>query len=343
MISWQLASKREDLIRVESEPPALPEGWSRVRVAGCGLCHTDLGFIFSDLPTRRALPLTLGHEISGTVVEGPLAGAQVVVPAVMPCGECPACLAGQERVCPKQLMPGNDIHGGFAELIDVPARFLATIPVTQSPEALARLSVVADAVTTPLQAIHNLGLQAGELAVVIGCGGVGGYAALIALARGARVVCLDIDARKLEKLAAAGVEHTLNTGGMDAAAVKDWLKDLVKATGAPRFGHKILECSGSRAGQELAFALLGFGARVAIVGYTMEKVSVRLSNLMAFDAALVGNWGASPSLYPEAIALALDGSLRLEEFTELFPLSEINAVIRRAHGEGLLRRAVLVP
>lgn len=343
MKSWRLMAKQQDLVCHEEAFSPLKDGWSRVRVAGCGLCHTDLGFIFTDVPTRHALPLVLGHEISGTVVEGPLLGAQVVVPAVMPCGECPACLSGYERVCPNQIMPGNDIDGGFADHVDVPARCLAQVPMRLEPEALARLAVIADAVTTPLQAIHNLELQAGELAVVIGCGGVGSYTALIALARGARVVCLDIDERKLEKLAGAGVEHTLNIREQEAAAVKAWLKDLVKATGAPRFGHKIFETSGTRAGQELAFALLGFGARVAVVGYTQDKVSVRLSNLMAFDARLIGNWGASPSIYPEAIELALQGRLRLDDFTELFPLDEINAVIKRAHGEGLVRRAVLVP
>jgi len=69
--------------------------------AGCGVCHTDLGFYFDGVPTRHALPLVLGHEISGRVVaSGPGAeswkGRSVIVPAVIPCGACEACLAGRE-------------------------------------------------------------------------------------------------------------------------------------------------------------------------------------------------------------------------------------------------------
>ena len=83
-----------------------------VRVAGCGVCHTDLGFFYDGVPTRHAFPLTLGHEVAGTVVEaGPGAegwlGKPVVVPAVIPCGVCDACRAGRGAVCPKQIFPGK--------------------------------------------------------------------------------------------------------------------------------------------------------------------------------------------------------------------------------------------
>jgi len=67
-----------------------------VEVAGCGVCHTDLGYLYGGVPTRAKLPLALGHEISGVVVAaGPGAerwmGRRVVVPAVWPCGECRPC------------------------------------------------------------------------------------------------------------------------------------------------------------------------------------------------------------------------------------------------------------
>ena len=321
----------------------LKEGWIRVKIAGCGLCHTDLGFIYTDVETRQPLPLVLGHEISGTVEIGPNVGQQVIIPAVIPCETCPACLAGQKRICSKQIMPGNDMAGGFSEYIDVPERALVPIPKKMDQESLARLSVVADAITTPLQAIHNLGLKSGELAIIIGCGGVGSFAALLAKAYGAHVIALDIDDRKLSKLKSIGIDYTFNTKDMDTRAIKKMIKELCKEQSYPRFGHKIFETSGSKPGQELAFALMGFGARIGIVGFTMSKLEVRLSNLMAFDAQLIGNWGASPDVYPEAIDFVLNGDLHLDEFTELFPLSEINNVIQKVHHDGHDRRAVLVP
>jgi 6-hydroxycyclohex-1-ene-1-carbonyl-CoA dehydrogenase len=343
MISWQLGKKNQALVKTEKSFEPLEKGKSRIRIAGCGLCHTDLGFIYTDVKTRRELPLVLGHEISGTVVEGNKLNKQVIIPAVMPCGECPACRTGNDRICSSQIMPGNDIDGGFSEYIDVPSRFLIEIQEKQNPEALARLSIIADAVTTPLQAVHNLELKKQELAVVIGCGGVGSYAALIAKAYGAHVIGFDIDDRKLEKLNMAGIDHSLNIKNSEPYEVKSWIKNIVKENGYPRFGHKIFETSGTKAGQELAFTLMGFGTRIAIVGFTMEKVNIRLSNLMAYDARLIGNWGASPSVYPEAIQMALGGNLKLNDFTELYPLDKINEVINMAHKGELVKRAVLVP
>ncbi len=343
MVSWQLHAKNQALVKSDASLGSLEKGNSRIQVAGCGLCHTDLGFIYTDVKTRHNLPLALGHEISGIVVEGDKLNQQVVIPAVLPCGECGACKSGNDRICSQQVMPGNDIHGGFSEFIDVPSRFLVEIPEKQDQETLSRFSIIADAVTTPLQSIHNLELKKAELAVIIGCGGVGSYAALIAKAYGANVIAIDIDDRKLEKLNSVGIHHTLNIKGIEPRDVKSSIKEIVKNNNCPRFGHKIFETSGTKAGQELAFTLMGFGSRIAVVGFTMEKVNIRMSNLMAYDARLIGNWGASPSVYAEAIQLAISGDLHLNDFTELYPLDKINEVITMAHKGELIKRAVLVP
>ena len=109
-----------------------------VRTAGCGVCHTDLGFFYEGVPTRHPFPLTLGHEISGRVVATG-AGAEawreadVVVPAVIPCGECEACRAGRGQICPRQVFPGNDVHGGFGTHVRVPAKGLCRVPDLEAP------------------------------------------------------------------------------------------------------------------------------------------------------------------------------------------------------------------
>ena len=95
-------------------------GCNSMPVAGCGICHTDLGFWCEGVPTRKPLPLTLGHEISGTVVEAgegaqSWLGKTVIIPAVIPCGECAACKDGRGSICPTQIFPGCDVHGGFAD------------------------------------------------------------------------------------------------------------------------------------------------------------------------------------------------------------------------------------
>ena len=112
-----------------------------VEVAGCGVCHTDIAFAYGDVPTRHALPLILGHEISGRVVAagenaGAWLGQSVIVPAVIPCGVCPACQAGRATICRQQFMPGNDGNGGFATHVLVPIRGLCAVPEPPPPVTL---------------------------------------------------------------------------------------------------------------------------------------------------------------------------------------------------------------
>jgi 6-hydroxycyclohex-1-ene-1-carbonyl-CoA dehydrogenase len=89
--------------------------------------------------------------------------------------------------------------------------------------------------------------------------------------------------------------------------------------------------------------LLNHGATLAVVGFTMDKVEVRLSNLMAFHARALGNWGCPPALYPSAVELVLAGRVRVSPFIEKRPLSEINAVFEAVHRGEFKRRAILVP
>ena len=96
-------------------------------------------------------------------------------------------------------------------------------------------------------------------------------------------------------------------------------------------------------GQETAFGLLGFGASLAIVGYTMDRVEISLSNLMAYDAVARGNWGADPLVYPELLEWIGGGRIRVRPFVEAHPLSRINEVFEAAHHGQLVKRAVLTP
>jgi 6-hydroxycyclohex-1-ene-1-carbonyl-CoA dehydrogenase len=83
--------------KAEIPVPALQPNEALVEIAGCGVCHTDLGYFFDGVPTVTKPPLTLGHEISGTVVAGDsrFVGKEVIVPAVMPCNKCDICEVSQ--------------------------------------------------------------------------------------------------------------------------------------------------------------------------------------------------------------------------------------------------------
>ena len=288
-------------------------------VAGCGVCHTDLGYFYDGVRTNHPLPLALGHEISGHVVaagEGAAAwlGRAVIVPAVLPCGDCDLCRRGLATICRAQKMPGNDIQGGFASHIVVPARGLCAVDEARLAAAgltLPQVSIVADALTTPYQAVRRAGVAPGDLAVVVGVGGVGGYCVQVARAFGAEVVAIDVDPRKLQAIAAdGGAALALDAATLDAKALKKAVADFAKQRGLRGTEWKIFECSGSAPGQTTAFNLLVHGATLSVVGFTMDKVEVRLSNLMAFDARALGNWGCPPEFYPAALDLVLDGKVQ---------------------------------
>lgn len=339
---------------------ALPEPGPEealVEVVGCGVCHTDLGFLDEGVRTRHPLPLILGHEIAGVVrAAGPAwahrVGQAVVVPAVLPCGVCEDCLAGQPMICRAQVMPGNDRDGGFASHVVVPARDLCVVPgYTGDPDApmgasgvtLRQLAVLADAVSTPYQALERAGAQAGDLVVVIGLGGVGGHAAQLARARGAKVVGLDVRAERLECAPALGVSLALNPQGAASRDLKKQIQGWAAQVGAPATRWKILECSGTSAGQSLAFDLLVHGATLCVVGFTMAKLELRLSNLMALDARALGNWGCAPGLYPALVQLALDGAIDLAGQVEERPLHTLNAALDDVRAHRVARRLVMVP
>ncbi|MBM3565241.1 MAG: 6-hydroxycyclohex-1-ene-1-carbonyl-CoA dehydrogenase [Alphaproteobacteria bacterium] len=348
---WVMTAPKAPLERVDFDPLPAGAGEVVVEIAGCGVCHTDLGYYYDGVRTNHPLPLTLGHEISGRVVAcGP--GAEpwqdraVIVPAVIPCGTCALCRSGRGTICRTQKMPGNDIEGGFASHIRVPVVGLCPVDEGKLGPAglgLADVSVIADAVTTPYQAVKRAGVTPGSLAVVIGAGGVGGYAVQIAAAFGATVAAVDVDPAKLEQIAAAGASLTLNARDHDERALKKALQDFARQKNLPSVGWFIFECSGTAAGQLTAYSLINHGATVSIVGFTRDKVEVRLSNLMAYDARCIGNWGCPPDLYPEALALVLDGRVRLGPFVERRPLETINAVFADVHDHRIKRRVVLVP
>jgi len=347
---WLMTAPKAPLARVafRAEPGV---GEVVVAIAGCGVCHTDLGYYYDGVRTNAPLPLALGHEISGHVVaagagaEGWL-GRAVIVPAVLPCGECDLCQRGLAPICRKQKMPGNDIQGGFASHIVVPGRGLCEVDGARLKSAgltLAEVSIVADALTTPYQAVRRAGVAPGSLAIVVGAGGVGGYCVQIARAFGATVVAIDVDDARLEAISHHGAALTLDPRALDAKAMKAAIGAFAKQRGLRSTEWIVFECSGTAAGQLTAYGLLVHGATLSVVGFTMDKVEVRLSNLMAFDARAIGNWGCPPELYPAALGLVLDGKVAIKPFVETHPLDDINRVFAAVHRHEISKRAVLVP
>ncbi len=336
------------LERVEVPVPELEPGEVLVEVAGCGVCHTDLGYFYGGVPTVSPAPLTLGHEIAGTVVAGEAdwIGEEVIIPAVMPCGECDMCKAGRGNRCLAQKMPGNSWGdwGGFASHIPVPARDLCLVSERGGFE-LAELAVVADAVTTPYQAAMRARLAEGDPVIITGVGGgVGTYMLQVAKAMGAHpIVGIDVDQAKLDRALEYGADFVINGAGKDSRELKGEFKALSKANRFPRWGWKIFEVSGVAPGQATALDLLGFCGVLVVVGFTPAKSTYMLSKLMAFDAEIIGTWGCLPEYYNDVLAMVLDGRISLKPFVQTRPMSTIAEAFAEAHHEPPLQRIVLTP
>lgn len=353
VLAWTAHQLGEPLVQEERQEKAGPDE-VLVRVAGCGVCHTDLGFLYDGVPTHHPFPLTLGHEVSGVVVEAGMGaeswqGKNVIVPAVIPCSQCEACQTGHAAACAKQIFPGNDVHGGFATHLRVPANGLCEVPelanTKTNPEGLelSQLSVIADAVSTPYQAVLRSGLSKGDVAIFVGAGGVGGFGVQIAAARGAEVVAIDVSPQRLGLLTAHGASLTLRADETSFKDLRKAVRGFAKEHRVPSWRQKIFETSGTPEGQATAFGLLGLGGFLSVIGYTPKKVELRLSNLMALDATAQGNWGCLPEHYPAVLDLVLSGKVALAPFVERRPLGTINETLTDLRQGKVSGRVILVP
>ncbi len=351
--------------RVSLSLPELRAGEVLVEIAGCGLCHTDLGYFFDGVPTVNKPPLTLGHEISGTVVTaGEGAGGwverEVIIPAVMPCRECYLCKTGRGNRCLNQKMPGNSlgVYGGFSSHIPVPAIDLcmvrqahharpSALSLSKGDFPLSHLAVIADAVTTPFQACKRADLQAGDRVIVLGCaGGVGTYVTQMAKALGARVVIgIDIVPEKLERALEFGADFVINSRDKGPRDVRQEFRTICQENGIEAgYGWKIFEVTGTRGGQEIALELLSFVGKLILIGFGTQKNEYSLSRLMAFDAEIIGTWGCLPEYYPVVLDMVLKGKIQIEPFVEVRPMSQIAQVFDEVHRAGSPpRRIVLTP
>jgi len=328
------------LVVSEVPRPVLGPGDALVKVAACGFCHTDLHYLDHGVPTAKAPPLILGHEISGVVAEmgpgsvGRSVGDRVLVPSVLPCGDCEYCRAGRGNICPHLKMPGNHLDGGFAEYVRIPARDLVPLPPDLD---LARSAVIADALTTPYHAVvHRAGVRSGEWVVVVGCGGVGINAVQFAVAAGANVIAVDLRAEKRDAARRLGACETL-----DPAEHPDLGREVRKRSGGG--ADVALEVVGKPETVSLALSTLRRGGRLCVVGYSDAVVPIPLNRLMFFEYTIVGSLGCRPVDYPRVIEMVRRGTVTLDAVvTNTLPLDRIGeAAEDLRNGKGF--RTLIVP
>jgi len=311
-----------------------------IRVAACGLCHTDLHYMDHGVPTFKAPPLILGHEAAGTVarlgpdVTGRAVGDRVLAPSVWACGCCRFCRSGRENLCADLVMPGNHVDGAFAEFLVVPAKELVPLPASIP---LERACVIADAVSTPYHAVKQRGrVQPGDAVAVVGCGGVGLNVVQCAALAGATVIAVDLNDARLALAKRLGARYTLNP-----AATERVDKEVRKLSDG---GVDVaFEAIGNPKTIDLAFTLLRKGGRLVVIGFCGAPAPINVGKLMFYELELVGSLGCGAGLYPELVGLVEPGRLVLDLIVSgTFPLERINDGFDRLRkGEGV--RWVVTP
>lgn len=322
-----------------------------VRVSHCGMCHSDLhfhagGFDLGDgqmsslTKAGATLPITLGHEIAGEVLDvGPEVrdlrpGQAVVVYPWLGCGECPTCQRGDEHLCGRAMRNlGLQLPGGYADLVRVPHERYAVPIGTLEP---ARAATLACSGITALGAIRQLGeLGAQHTVAVIGCGGVGlmAVALLTALSK-ARVIAIDPDAAKREAALQCRAAQAHDPSAPEAG------RAIARAN--PQGIDAVLDFVGSEASTAMAQSLVRRAGQIVVVGLYGGQWRIPIPLLPLRSLRISGSYVGGLQDLRELVALAQRMSLPAVPL-QLRPLAQANEALADLAAGRVVGRTVLTP
>ncbi|MEJ8277963.1 alcohol dehydrogenase catalytic domain-containing protein [Pseudonocardia spirodelae] len=289
---------------VDLPDPAPPAGGVVVRVEATGLCASDR-FAWAGHDGDVTLPHVPGHELVGRVeatgagVNRFRPGDRVTTPFVCGCGTCPECRGGHAQVCPHQRQPGFTDDGSFAGLVALHHADHNLVPVPDGVDAAGAALLGCRVATAYRALIARGGLVPGERVLVLGAGGVGLAAVLIATALGADAVVADPQPAARERALALGAVAAVDTaGGPDA--VRDALG------GGTRLA---LEAAGRADALELGLRALHRLGTLVQVGLLSRAPVVAVPLMIARELTVTGSHGMAAADYPPLMALVADGRL----------------------------------
>ena len=317
-----------------------------IRIAGAGLCHTDIACMDGVLADIRGkspkLPFTLGHENAGYVrrvgrdVIGFKKGDAVLVYGAWGCGTCEFCRRGEKNRCPVNpitLGLSPEFEGGFAEEMYIPS-YESLLKVTGDPTDLAPLT---DAGLTAYRATKKVQkyLTPGSFSLVIGAGGLGLYAIqYLKLLGPSQVIATDLVEGKLELATKYGADTALKADSDDFAS------EIEKFTNKRRV-RAVLDFVGKKESTELALKVLSNDAIYVDVGLGGGSMEVPLIYLIHSESVITGAmWGTFNEL-KEVYELARSG--KIKSLVNRTKLSDINNAIAQMRKGRLMGRAVLTP
>ncbi|GGF48873.1 alcohol dehydrogenase [Marmoricola endophyticus] len=295
--------------RVAEVPdPVCGPGDVVVEVHASGVCRSDWHAWRGHDPVP--LPQVPGHEWAGVVVETGAAvrrvrvGERVTAPFVCGCGVCALCRAGDAQVCEDQQQPGFTMPGSYAERVLVPAADTNVVALPDEVTTSSAAALGCRIATAHRAVVAHGGLGEGQWLLVLGCGGVGLSAVLVARAVGAHVVAVDVSAAARERALELGADLALD--GTDLAAVAARVRD--HCGGA----HVGLDAVGSAALVRTSLHSLRPRGRHVQVGLLLgddAAASVPMDLVVARELAVLGSHGMPAVDYPALLDLVATGRL----------------------------------
>lgn len=354
----------QEFTLMEVPTPTPRRGEALVKVHSCGVCHTDLHVLKSEVAFPR--PAVLGHEIFGEVVAlGPdtqdahiAVGDMVVGGFIMPCTTCHYCTIGRDDMCSSffefnrlrgtlfdgesrlSLADGSFLAmysmGGLAEFSVVPISALAATTASQANENSAILGCAGMTAYGAVKRVANV--QPGDSLAIVGVGGIG--SSLIPLAKGvgaSQIIAVDIDDDKLERARQLGATDTVNSRKVDPVeAVRQ-----VSGDGC----DVVFEALGRAETFQQAVGMLRDGGTMVAIGIAPAgtQASIEITPLVRRGYTIAGSFGARTRQdLPEVIALAESGGFAPDELvTRTFRLDDVNDAYRLLDEGKIIGRAII--
>ena len=358
--------KPGESLQVETlKTPHPKAGEVLIKVAACGLCHSDLHVIGGAI--AFPVPAVLGHEVSGTIVElgpgtehtGLALGQNVAGGFLMPCGQCDACAAGRDELCGPffelnrlkgmlydgttrlATLDGEPVAmysmGGLAEYAVVPATSVAPVPDSID---LIPSAILGCAAMTGYGAVRRgANLQYGETVAVVATGGVGTNIVQIASAFGAsQVIAIDVSDEKLAPMKDYGATAVVNSVTQDAR------EEVFRLTGGKGVDVSF-EALGIPATWKTALDVLSDGGRMVPIGLGagVQTAEVEINRTVRRSQSILGSYGARTRQdLPAVVDLAAKGVINYQDVvSRRVSLEEAGATYEALRNREITGRAVV--
>lgn len=316
---------RQFAVEPAADVPPGP-GEVQIAVAYVGICGTDMHVFHGNMDARVGTNRVIGHEMSGTVaalgegVSGFAVGDAVVVRPLHPCGDCPACAAGNSHICHRLKFLGLDTDGAMQGRWNVPAFTLHRVPDGVGLELAAMVEPLAVAVHD----VRRAHLAAGETALVIGGGPIGMLIAMVAQAEGAKVILSEINPARLSMAAEMGFTG-LNPREVNVA------EEVTALTGGAG-ADVVFEVSGTQPGVDLMTDAARARGRIVMVAIHAKKPQVDLFRFFWREIEMLGTRVYEPQDYDRALAMIAEGLPVDRLITDRHPLSAVQAAFEALEG-----------